>query len=76
MRNYSFLYIIFKNTRFIYTSSVVFIWLVLIYFQNFVPVNGSEPSFHAAEVASTLANRFNSKIILLYNIVISRSRYE
>ena len=40
-----------------------------------VPVDGSKPSFHAAEVASTLANRFNSEIILLY-VVISPSQYE
>jgi nucleotide-binding universal stress UspA family protein len=38
-----------------------------------VPVDGSKPSFHAAEVASTLANRFNSEIILLY-VVISPSQ--
>jgi nucleotide-binding universal stress UspA family protein len=40
-----------------------------------LPVDGCKPSFHAAEVASTLANRFNSEIILLY-VVISPSQYE
>ena len=40
-----------------------------------VPIDGSEPSFHAAQVASTIANRFNSEIILLY-VVVSPSQYE
>src|SRR5687768_17931347 len=40
-----------------------------------VPIDGSEPSFHAAQVASTIANRFNSEIIFLY-VVVSPSKYE
>lgn len=46
-----------------------------IFLKTLVPVDGSEPSYHAAEVASTLGNSFNSEIILLY-VVISPSQYE
>jgi nucleotide-binding universal stress UspA family protein len=41
-----------------------------------VPVDGSEPSFHAAHVASNIANKFNSEIIVLYVVVTpSKSEY-
>jgi len=34
-----------------------------------VPIDGSEPSFHAAHIASNIANKFNSEIIVLYVVV-------
>ena len=34
-----------------------------------VPIDGSEPSFHAARVAVNIANKFNSEIIVLYVVV-------
>jgi nucleotide-binding universal stress UspA family protein len=34
-----------------------------------VPIDGSEPSFHAAHIASNIANTFNSEIIVLYVVV-------
>ena len=40
-----------------------------------VPIDGSEPSFHAAIVSINIANKFNSKIIVLY-VVVSPSKYE
>ncbi len=40
-----------------------------------VPIDGSEPSFHAARIANNIAKRFNSEIILLY-VVVSPSKYE
>jgi len=40
-----------------------------------VPIDGSEPSFHAARVGINIANKFNSKIIVLY-VVVSPSKYE
>ena len=41
-----------------------------------VPIDGSEPSFHAAHIASNIANKFNSEIIVLYVIVApSKSEY-
>jgi nucleotide-binding universal stress UspA family protein len=40
-----------------------------------VPIDGSESSFHAAHIASSIANKFNSDITLLY-IVVSPSQYE
>jgi hypothetical protein len=30
-----------------------------------VPIYGSEPSFHASQIASTIADKFNSDRILL-----------
>ena len=40
-----------------------------------VPIDGSEPSFHAAGVAINIANKFNSEIIVLY-VVVSPSKSE
>ena len=40
-----------------------------------VPIDGSEPSFHAARIANKVAKRFNSEIIFLY-VVVSPSKYE
>ena len=40
-----------------------------------VPIDGSEPSFHAAQVAINIANKFNSEIIVLY-VVVSPSKAE
>lgn len=40
-----------------------------------VPVDGSEPSFHAGQIASHIADKFHSEIILLY-VVVSPSHYE
>ena len=40
-----------------------------------VPIDGSEPSFHAAHIASSIANKFNSEIIVLY-VVVSPSKSE
>jgi nucleotide-binding universal stress UspA family protein len=40
-----------------------------------VPIDGSEPSFHAARVGINIANKFNSKIIVLY-VLSSPSKYE
>jgi nucleotide-binding universal stress UspA family protein len=40
-----------------------------------VPIDGSEPSFHAAHIASNIANKFNSEIIILY-VVVSPSKSE
>ncbi|HET7644490.1 MAG TPA: universal stress protein [Nitrososphaeraceae archaeon] len=40
-----------------------------------VPMDGSEPSFHAAIIASNIAKKFNSEIIVLY-VVVSPSTYE
>ena len=41
-----------------------------------VPLDGSEPSFHAAHTASNIANKFNSEIIVLYVVVApSKSEY-
>ena len=40
-----------------------------------VPIDGSEPSFHAAQIASNVADKFNSEIILLY-VVVSPSHHE
>ena len=40
-----------------------------------VPIDGSEPSFHAARVAINIANKFNSEIIVLY-VVVSPSKSE
>ena len=40
-----------------------------------VPIDGSEPSFHAAHLASSIANKFNSEIIILY-VVVSPSKSE
>ena len=34
-----------------------------------VPIDGSEPSFHAARIANNIAKRFNSEIIVLYVMV-------
>jgi nucleotide-binding universal stress UspA family protein len=34
-----------------------------------VPIDGSEPSFHAAHIASNIANKFNSEIIVRYVVV-------
>jgi nucleotide-binding universal stress UspA family protein len=34
-----------------------------------VPIDGSEPSFHAADIASNIANKFNSEIIVRYVVV-------
>jgi nucleotide-binding universal stress UspA family protein len=34
-----------------------------------VPIDGSEPSFHAARVGINIANKFNSEIIVLYVVV-------
>ena len=39
-----------------------------------VPIDGS-PSFHAAHIASSIANKFNSEIIVLY-VVVSHSKSE
>jgi nucleotide-binding universal stress UspA family protein len=41
-----------------------------------VPIDGSEHSFHAAHIASNIANKFNSEIIILYVVVApSKSEY-
>ena len=40
-----------------------------------VPIDGSEPSFHAAHLASSIANKFNSEIIVLF-VVVSPSKSE
>jgi nucleotide-binding universal stress UspA family protein len=40
-----------------------------------VPIDGSEPSFHAAHIASNIANKFNSEIIVLY-VVVSPTKSE
>jgi nucleotide-binding universal stress UspA family protein len=41
-----------------------------------VPIDGSDPSFHAAHIASNIANKFNSEIIVLYVVVTpSKSEY-
>ena len=40
-----------------------------------VPIDGSEPSFHAARVGINIANKFNSEIIVLY-VVVSPSKAE
>ena len=40
-----------------------------------VPVDGSEPSFRAGQIASHVADKFHSEIILLY-VVVSPSNYE
>ena len=40
-----------------------------------VPMDGSEPSFHAAIIANNIAKKFNSEIIVLY-VVVSPSSYE
>jgi nucleotide-binding universal stress UspA family protein len=40
-----------------------------------VPIDGSEPSFHAARVAINIANKFNSEIIVLF-VVVSPSKSE
>ena len=40
-----------------------------------VPIDGSEPSFHAAHIASNIANKFNLEIIVLY-VVVSPSKSE
>ena len=40
-----------------------------------VPIDGSEPSFHAPHIASNIANKFNSEIIVLY-VVVSPSKSE
>ena len=40
-----------------------------------VPVDGSEPSFHAAHIASNIASKFNAEITLLY-VVVSPAQYE
>ena len=41
-----------------------------------VPIDGSEPSFHAAHISSNIANKFNSEIIVLYVVMApSKSEY-
>jgi len=40
-----------------------------------VPIDGSEPSFHAAQVAVNIANKFNSELIIIY-VVVSPSKSE
>ena len=40
-----------------------------------IPIDGSEPSFHAARAGIIIANKFNSKIIVLY-VVVSPSKNE
>ena len=40
-----------------------------------VPIDGSEPSFHAARIANKIAKIFNSEIIFMY-VVVSPSKYE
>jgi len=40
-----------------------------------VPIDGSEPSFHAARIASNIADKFQSEIIVLY-VVVSPSKSE
>ena len=40
-----------------------------------VPIDGSEPSFHAAHIASNIANKFNSEITVLF-VVVSPSKSE
>jgi nucleotide-binding universal stress UspA family protein len=41
-----------------------------------VPIDGSEPSFHAVQIANNIAKKFNSEIIVL-NVVVcpSKSQY-
>ena len=43
--------------------------------KTLVPIDGSEPSFHATNIASNIANKFNSEIIVLY-VVVSPSKSE
>ena len=43
--------------------------------QILVPIDGSEPSFRAGQIASQVADKFYSEIILLY-VVVSPSHYE
>jgi nucleotide-binding universal stress UspA family protein len=41
-----------------------------------VPIDGSEPSFHAARIAVNTANKFNSELIIIYVVVTpSKSEY-
>jgi nucleotide-binding universal stress UspA family protein len=40
-----------------------------------VPMDGSEPSFHAAIIAKNIAKKFDSELIVLY-VVVSPSNYE
>jgi nucleotide-binding universal stress UspA family protein len=41
-----------------------------------VPIDGSEPSFHAARIAVNIANKFNSELIIIYVVVTpSKSEY-
>ena len=40
-----------------------------------IPIDGSEPSFHAAQIAINIANKFNSEIIVLF-VVVSPSKSE
>jgi nucleotide-binding universal stress UspA family protein len=40
-----------------------------------VPIDGSEPSFHAVQVGINIANKFNSEIIVLY-VVVAPSKFE
>ena len=40
-----------------------------------VPIDGSEPAFHAAHIANNIANKLNSEIIVLY-VVVSPSKSE
>ena len=47
----------------------------LLFSKILVPIDGSEPSFHAAQIASNVADKFKSEIILLY-VVVSPSKSE
>jgi len=40
-----------------------------------ISIDGSEPSFHAARIGINIANKFNSKIIVMY-VVVSHSKNE
>ena len=64
-----------KYKIYLFQSNIVYMVSNDRFSKILVPIDGSEPSFHAAQVASTIANRFNSEIILLY-VVVSPSQYE
>lgn len=64
-----------KYKIYLFQSNIVYMVSHVRFSKILVPIDGSEPSFHAAQVASTIANRFNSEIILLY-VVVSPSQYE
>jgi nucleotide-binding universal stress UspA family protein len=40
-----------------------------------VPIDGSQPSYHAAQIANNIAKKFNSEIIFIH-VIVSPSYYE